>query len=251
MRNRRLCLSVPNDAWRFWENPHRRGCRTGVAQVRHQGETRRRRSDRAIITPAPYRTLILVKVPCSIGAGAHEEGERRLTYRWIAAGSPEKHAFLKPGKPAITRRRAPEKITLQNFYNFCEGGLRNSPPGRFWGWGWGRSTAPARWRSRARDRGPLAARRRATRWRAAACDCPEKGWKPDSGCQRIIDRTQKFRSPRLRTNQRFPDSCLSPKLPRGRGYQALAASRRTSPWARATTRPPRASRAAAGSPIGA
>ena len=37
--------------------------------VDRQGDTR---SDRAIITPAPHRTLILVKVPCSIAqfAGA-------------------------------------------------------------------------------------------------------------------------------------------------------------------------------------
>src|SRR5262249_48895566 len=38
---------------------HRWGCRTGWCE-------REDRSDRAIITPAPHRTLILVKVPCSI-----------------------------------------------------------------------------------------------------------------------------------------------------------------------------------------
>jgi hypothetical protein len=63
-QNRRLCLSAPYE---------RRGCRTGMQHSRsalrppkacqERGTTR---FDLAIISPAPHRTLITIKVPCSI-----------------------------------------------------------------------------------------------------------------------------------------------------------------------------------------
>jgi hypothetical protein len=65
--NRRLCLSASNDA--EWECQHRRGCRTGGQREARASSPNlvKAGTPSVLITPAPHRTLIPIKVPCSIG----------------------------------------------------------------------------------------------------------------------------------------------------------------------------------------
>ena len=116
--NRRLCLSAPNNASALGRKRHRRGCRTGVAQARllEQGDTG---PTRAIITPAHHRTLILVKVPCSIVFSVGRNCSVAIT----APGHRSQAIDLR-GRPGYSRRQSQHEI-MQHEHAEQGGGKRN------------------------------------------------------------------------------------------------------------------------------